>query len=151
MLGSKTRTATGANHVMKTIRSEPASRSCWNRVWLIITGKQSWKLTEATVFSCEWTDLPNQIDNLIGHYHLTYSYKVDGNFYSGHFEDYGMQDEEYFKRNDVFQVRYNPRRPEKSYYSGSRIRNIVALIWLLLAAAVILFFTIPYLASHIHH
>jgi Protein of unknown function (DUF3592) len=135
---------------MNTIKSEPASPSRWNKVWQMMTGKESWKLTEATVFSCEWADLPNQIDNLIGHYHLTYSYKVDGSLYTGHFEDYGMQDEEHFKRNDVFQVRYNPRKPEKSYYLGSRTRNSVALIWLVIAAAVILVFTISYLTSHLH-
>jgi hypothetical protein len=135
---------------MKTIRSEPATRSRWNKAWLIMTAKESWKLTEATVFSCEWADLPNQIDNLIGHYHLTYGYKVDGILYKGHFEDYGMQDTEHFKRNDVVQVRYNPRKPERSYYSGSRTRNSVSLIWLVIAAAVTLVFTISCLAGH-HH
>lgn len=85
---------------------------------------------EATVFSCDWTDLPDQIDSPVGHYHVVYSYQVDGTFYTGRFADYGMQDEEYFKGNDVFQVRYNPRKPAQSYYPDLRTRHNFILICL---------------------
>ena len=85
------------------MRSGPATSSSLSKTWLRITGKDSWELTDATVFSCDWADLPDQIDSLVGHYHVVYSYQVDGTFYTGRFADYGMQNEEYFKRNDVFQ------------------------------------------------
>ncbi len=100
---------------MNTTRSNPATSSPLNEAWLRITGKDSWKSTGATVFSCDWTDLPDQIDSPVGHYHVVYTYEVDGTIYTGRFADYGMQDEEYFKRNDVFQVRYNPQKPAESY------------------------------------
>src|ERR1039458_10278000 len=104
------------NQFMNTMRSGPATSSHLNKTWLMIMGKDSWKATGATVFSCDWTDLSNQIDSRVGHYHVVYSYQVDGTFYTGRFADYGMQDEEYFKPNDVFQVRYNPGKPAQSRY-----------------------------------
>jgi outer membrane usher protein FimD/PapC len=136
---------------MNTVRSGPATSSSLNKAWLSITGKDTWKPTDATVFSCDWTDLPDQIDGSVGHYHVVYSYQVDGTFYTGQFADYGMQDEEYFKRNDVFQVRYNPRKPTQSYYPGLRTRhNFVLICCAVGAVAAVVVLTIAYLTGHLH-
>src|SRR5882757_2245161 len=75
---------------MNTVRSGPATSSSLNKAWLSITGQDTWKPTDATVFSCDWTDLPDQIGGSVGHYHVVYSYQVDGTFYTGRFADYGM-------------------------------------------------------------
>jgi hypothetical protein len=125
--------------------------SSLNKTWLRITGKDAWKSTEATVFSCDWTDLPNQIDTPVDYYHVVYSYQVDGTFYTGRFADYGLQDEEYFKRNDLFQVRYNPQNPSQSYYPDLRTRyNFMLICWAIGAVAGIVVLTISYMTGHLH-
>jgi hypothetical protein len=61
-----------------------------------------------------------------------------------------MQDEEYFKRNDVFQVPYNPQKPEKSYYPELRTRHNFMLICCAIgAAAAVVVLTISYLTGHL--
>ena len=80
------------------------------------------------MFSCDWTDLPNQIDSEVGHYHVVYTYRVNGTIYTGRFADYGMQDEEYLKRDDVFQIKYDPRKLSRSYYPDLRTRTNFILI-----------------------
>jgi hypothetical protein len=77
---------------------------------------------------CDWTDLPNQIDSAVGHYRVVYSYRVNGSIYTGRFADYGMQDEEHLKRYDVFQIRYNPKKPAQSYYPELRTNHNFMLI-----------------------
>jgi hypothetical protein len=135
---------------MNTVGSGPATASRLNKTWLRITGKDLWLPAEATVFSCDWADLPDQVDSEVGHYHVVYSYQVDGAFYTGRLADYGMQDEEYFKRNDVFQVRYNPRKPAQSYYPDLRTRtNFVLICCAIGAAAAVVVFTVSYLTGHL--
>jgi hypothetical protein len=135
---------------MSAQRSSPTTSSPLHKTWLRVTGKESWSTTDATVFSCDWTDLPNQIDSAVGHYHVVYTYRVDGTIYTGRFVDYGMQDEEYFKRDDTFQVRYNPRNPSKSYYPDLRTDNNFRLICFAIgAAAAIIVLTIEFLTGHL--
>ena len=136
---------------MNRMRSGPATSSSLSKTWLRITGKDSWELTDATVFSCDWADLPDQIDSLVGHYHVVYSYQVDGTFDTGPVRRNGMQNEEYFKRNDVFQVRYNPRKAAQSYYPDSRTRhNFILICCAIGAAAAVVVLTISYLTGHLH-
>lgn len=46
-----------------------------------------WRPADATVFSCEWKDYNGQVDSPVGHYHVVYSYQVDGTLYTGRFVD----------------------------------------------------------------
>jgi Protein of unknown function (DUF3592) len=99
-----------------------------NTTWLRLSGRDKWTPTKAEVYSVEWTDLPDQIDSAVGHYHVVYSYWVNGVIYTGKFIDYGLQDEHYFKRGDELEIRFNPERPSHSYYPELRTRtNFVAL------------------------
>jgi hypothetical protein len=136
---------------MNRMRSGPATSSSLSKTWLRITGKDSWEPTDATVFSCDWADLPDQIDSPVGHYHVVYSYQVDGTFDTGPVRRNGMQNEEYFKRNDVFQVRYNPRKAAQSYYPDLRTRhNFILICCAIGAAAAVVVLTISYLTGHLH-
>jgi len=136
---------------MNTVGAGPATASPLDTTWLRITCKDSWQSSEAPVFSCDWTDLPDQVDSEVGHYHVVYSYQVNGVLYTGRFADYGMRDEEYFKRNDVFQVRYNPRKPAQSFYPDLRTRTNFVLICLAIgAAAGVVVLTICYLTGSLH-
>jgi hypothetical protein len=96
--------------------------------WLRITGKDRWVPTQAIVYSCDYTGLPNQINPEVGHHHVTYSYAVADEVYTGRFVDYGKEDEEYFKPGDTFEVRYDPRHPSKSYYPDLRTQTSFRLI-----------------------
>ena len=93
-----------------------------------MTGKDQWRTTTATVYSSDWRGLSNQVDSEVGFYDVIYSYSVDGIRYAGKFSDYGMEDEDYFKRNDTFEIRYNPADPAKSYYPNLRTRNRYLLV-----------------------
>ncbi len=130
----------------------PATASRLNPTWLKITGKDNWVPTKATVYSREYTDLPNQINSEVGHYHVTYTYAVNGEFYDGRFVDFGRQDEEYFKRCDTLTVRYDPRNPSKSYYPDLRTQSQFRLICFGIGAAlglvVIILFVV---AQHRRH
>ena len=108
--------------------TKPATASRLNTTWLRLSGRDNWTPTKAEVYSVEWTDLPDQIDSAVGHYHVVYSYWVNGVIYTGKFIDYGLQDEHYFKRGDELEIRFNPERPSHSYYPELRTRtNFVAL------------------------
>ena len=115
--------------------SSPATASALNFAWLRITGKDNWVPTTATIYSCDYTDLPNQINSEVGHYHVTYTYEVGGELYTGHFVDFGRQDENYFKRNDTLMVRYNPHDAGHSYYPALRTRTNFRLICAAIGAA----------------
>jgi Protein of unknown function (DUF3592) len=137
---------------MNTPRFRPVTSSTLTETSLRFTGKKSWMTTDAVVFSCDWMDLPDQIDSKVGHYHVVYTYRVDGTLYTGRFADYGMQDEEYLKRDEVFQIRYNPQNPEKSYYPELRTRYKFILISCVIGAAVgIIVLTLAFLTGHFHN
>jgi hypothetical protein len=84
--------------------AKPVTASPLNAAWLRITGKDDWEPTTATIYSCEYTDLPDQINGEVGHFHVTYSYAAGSELYTGRFVDFGRQDEEYFKRDDTVVV-----------------------------------------------
>jgi hypothetical protein len=133
----------------KEAQAGPATASPLNAAWLRITGEDNWVSTKATVYSCEYTDLPNQSNGEVGHYHVTYSYAANGELYTGQFIDFGRQDEESFKRDDTFIVRYDPRNPAKSYYPNLRTQNRFRLICAGIGAALGLVAIILYaLAQH---
>src|SRR5450631_1057616 len=116
-------------------QSSPASASPLNAAWLKMTGKDNWIPIAATVYSCEYTDLPNMINSEVGHYHVTYTYGVNGEIHRGEFVDFGRQDESYFKRDDTLFVRYNPHNPAKSYYPALRTQTNFRLICFGIGAA----------------
>jgi Protein of unknown function (DUF3592) len=106
----------------------PATASRLNATWLRMTGKDTWVPVAAKVYSCEYVDLPNTINSEIGDYHVTYSYEVDGQYYIGRFIDFGRMDEDYFRRDDTVEVRYNPQNPSKSCYPDLRTQTNFRLI-----------------------
>jgi len=63
----------------------------------------------------------------------------------------GCQDEEYLKRDDVFQVRYDPQKPAKSYYPELRTRhNFMLICFGIGAVAGVVVLTIAYITGHLH-
>jgi hypothetical protein len=109
--------------------SSPATASSLNSAWLRFTGKDNWVPTSALIYSCKYTELPEQTSTEVGHYHVTYSYEVNGERYIGRFADFGRQDESYFKRDDTIVVRYNPRDAKRSYYPELRTQTSFHLFW----------------------
>jgi len=67
---------------------------------------------------------------------VAYSYSVSGEFYSGKFSDYSLRDEPYFHRGDTFEIRYNPKKPSKSYYPELRTRT--GFVWICVGIGVAL-------------
>jgi hypothetical protein len=61
------------NSVMEPNQKSPGTASSLNETWLRVTGKDKWMPTIATVFSCEWRGLSNQIDSQVGFYDVVYS------------------------------------------------------------------------------
>ena len=68
------------------------------------------------------------VNDEVGHYRVVYSYTADGSIYTGHFADYGLADESTWKRDETFEVRYDPRSPEKSYYPELRTDHQFRLV-----------------------
>ena len=108
--------------------SGPATASPLNATWLRVTGRDKWVPTTATVYSCEYGDLPEQANSTVGYYTVVYSYSAGGELYTGKFVDFGRADESYFKRNDPVEIRYNPRNPAKSYYPELRTQTNFRLV-----------------------
>ena len=78
-------------------------------------------------------------------------YRADGTMYTGRFADYGSQSEENLKRDDVFQVRYDPQHPSHSYYPDLRTRHKFMLICAVIGAgAGVAVLTVSYLTGHFH-
>jgi hypothetical protein len=123
------------NDRLETNEMNPATASPLNKTWLRWSGKDKWLMAYATVFSCDWRGLSNQVDSPVGFYDVVYSYSVNGNQYTGNFSDYGMEDEEYLKRDDTFEIRYNPANPAKSYYPDLRTRTSFLLVSATIGAA----------------
>jgi hypothetical protein len=106
----------------------PATASLLSKSWLRISGKDQWASAIATVYSCDWVDLEDQVNSEVGHYNVVYSYQYLGEFHAGKFFDYAMRDQPYFHRGDSFEIRYNPRNPSKSYYPQLRTRT--KFVWI---------------------
>ncbi len=109
-------------------REGVATASHLHATWLRMTGRDKWVLATATVYSCEYGDLPEQVNSDVGYYTVVYSYSAGGELYTGQFVDFGRADENYFKRNDSVAIRYDPRRPAKSYYPERRTQNSLRLV-----------------------
>lgn len=87
-------------------------------------GKDRWPSATATVFSTEWLCKPLHSD---GHRHVTYDYSVDGQRYSGEFFDYCLEADDYLKPGQTFEVKFNPRKPSRSYFPD--LRSGPSLLW----------------------
>jgi hypothetical protein len=116
------------------IGNGPVTASRLSTTWLRLTGKDRWLPATATVHTCEWSDLPDQVNSEVGHYHVVYSYVADGERYTGKFADYGNQHESHLDPGDTFTIRFNPRHPSRSYYPDRRTRHAFVLICLLIGA-----------------
>ncbi len=118
---------------MRSPGRNPITASPLSSKWLEIRGKDQWLPATAAVFSCDWTTRDN-FDSEVGHYHVIYSYSVNGNRYTGEFIDFGLENEEYFRRDDTFEIRYNPRDPSQSYYPELRTQNSFLFICAVIGA-----------------
>jgi hypothetical protein len=94
-----------------------------------------WVLAKARVYTCEWTAIEEARNDEIGHFHVTYSYRVGEELYTGKFIDYASGDEPPYKRDETIEIRYNPAKPSKSYYPDCRTRTNFVLICLAIGAA----------------
>lgn len=54
------------------------------------SNKADWRLTTATVYSADWVP---RTRNDFGHFNVVYSYRVDNEYYTGEFNDYGSENE----------------------------------------------------------
>ncbi|RZU40510.1 DUF3592 domain-containing protein [Edaphobacter modestus] len=90
--------------------------------------KSDWQPSMASIYSVSWIDASR---NDFGHYEVTYSYHVSGEYYTGRFADYASQEESYLKRNDSIQIRYNPENPARSFYPEAQ-RPMVSKVSLLM-------------------
>lgn len=88
-------------------------------------GSDNWVKTSAHVFSVEWQSKPSHED---GHWHTVYNYSVGETFYSGEFFDCGFEGGSHLKRDDVFEIEYDPKDPTRSRQSEPRSRRKVTLI-----------------------
>src|ERR1017187_1264786 len=84
---------------------------------LTMAKNQDWQLVIANVFSAEWIDATR---NDFGHYSLVYTYRVGDEIYRGESSDYRPAADEYLKRDDSIQVRYDPSNPKRSFYPEAR-------------------------------
>jgi hypothetical protein len=58
---------------------------------------------------------------------------------------------EYLKRDDVFQVRYKPKKPAESYYPERRTNhNFMLICGAIGAVAAVAVLAISYLIGHLH-
>lgn len=80
-------------------------------LWLRLTGRDKWILTQGFVFSSEY--VPYQ-RNALAHYHVVYSFKVNEERYTGKFDDFSKL--ERFRSGDPIGIRYKPSNPDRSYY-----------------------------------
>ncbi len=115
--------------------------------WLRVTGKDNWLPVTASVYSCEYTDLPNQSGGAVGHYHVAYTYEVAGERYTGRFVDFGRADETYLKRNDKLIVKYDPHAPQRSYYPDLRTQTKFRFKGALIGAGLGIIVLITYIIS----
>ena len=75
--------------------------------------RAGWVLTKGLVYSVEWIE-PSRND--FGHYNVVFSYRVDGELYTGEFTDYCDSQEGYLRREDSIDVLYDPQKPRNSFY-----------------------------------
>ncbi len=80
---------------------------------LKLQGAADWPETEGLVYSCCWTD--GSLSESPSFWTVTYSYRVDGELHASESEWVGQSGEPVYHRGDVIVIRYNPRRPGRSY------------------------------------
>lgn len=99
--------------------------------------KTVWKQTEATVFTCGWQSKYSPHGTDIGQNLITFSYEIDGNWYSGEFHSLTTRDE-----GSKFTLRYDANNPEHTEYSLDKALNssLATIIgWVAAIAAVALY------------
>jgi len=85
-----------------------------------LRGAENWPQTDATVSSCEWGDNANyRSKGPEGWYTVTFSYRVNGEYYGGDFTLPGSSDSSTpYQKDDKLVAHYNPRNPEKNFLEG---------------------------------
>ena len=90
--------------------------------------KTLWPETTATIYTCGWQDTPLTRRGS-GNYIIAYSYQIDGQQYSGEYEDVAPAIE-----GSQFSLRYNPDDPEQNEKTLEKKRDL----WLTIAGAAVL-------------
>lgn len=84
-----------------------------------------WPSAPATVTSCEWVSLEDAYGcgGNAGHYHVEFTYraKAEGPLEHGSFCHPGNRYIAPFAVGETLMVRYNPRRPSQSRFSGASL------------------------------
>lgn len=115
--------------MMEPQQMSPVSAGPLSKTWLRITGRDKWPTATATVFSCNWQFFSDEgLVSKFGWNVVVYSYTVEGERYVGKFFNYGTEEEKFMGRDDIFEIRYNPAHPAKSYYPEQRTRTRFSLI-----------------------
>jgi hypothetical protein len=106
----------------------PLTAAPLNRTWLRITGRAGWPTAMAIITAREWAAGKGTRDDSVGHWHVEYEYSVDGQRYAGRFADFASNEDEYPRPGAKIEIRYHPRRPEKSYYPGQHTQTAFLLV-----------------------
>jgi hypothetical protein len=87
--------------------------------------EEQWPTTDALIHSVEW--IP-PCRNDWGHYSVKYSYSVEGEQYTGKFNDYTDQTNSYLRPDGVISIRYRPDKRAKNYYPERKSATVRRLI-----------------------
>jgi hypothetical protein len=123
----------------------PVTSSPLNRSWLRLRGRDKWLPATATLEDRNWVARRESGDGAQareGHWHVAYSYSVDGRRFAGNFVDFASADDDYLRPGAPFEIRYNPRRPSQSYYPAVRselpFRLLLVVMGIVLAVLLLL-------------
>jgi len=100
--------------------------------------KTLWLETTAAIYTCGWQDTPWYYLGS-GNYIIVFSYKVNGDHYSGEYSDVVPATE-----GSQFSLRYNPDNPEENEKSAAMNRQR----WLIAVASVVLAVALAIYESH---
>lgn len=77
----------------------------------------NWQKIDAVVDSVEWFDPEHE---QFGYFDVIYSYRVGDIVHQGRFHDYGEDNEEYLKPQDVIEILFNPDSCTDCHYPQAR-------------------------------
>jgi len=77
---------------------------------------QKWTTTNATIYTADYVE-PNGEQRPF--WHLTYSYRVGDEYYSGECTDFSTDSEMEYHPNDALEIEYSNVRPDKSRVPGA--------------------------------
>jgi len=88
---------------------------------------ERWPWVDATVYSYRWNYSPGNEGPSYSS-ELTYSYRINGELYSGEAKWNDFQGSDVFHQGDIIHIRVDPRHPYRSYLPEKR--NIILALYL---------------------